>query len=315
MAEAIEISSLPLWKGYNDGSTILSKKLLLAAQRYRLFYRKTLMNKIFVAYKPTGLSSNQFLGRLKRKYKVKKAGYSGTLDPFAKGVLIIAFGNFTRFFRFLHKAPKSYRATLWLGAESDTLDIEHVTDPKIIEPFAQEQILSVLESLKGELEYTPPIFCAKKIDGVRAYELARAGEEVELKKIRSTIFDISLIHYCHPFVTFEATVSEGTYIRSLGEIISQKLGVAGSLSALERLREGSFCYNNENPISPLDALNMPRISFDGEMEDIWLGKKISVASLSTDQDGIYLLHDEQLAAVIEIKNKKVSYLLNKVPLC
>jgi len=273
------------------------------------------VNKIFVAYKPTGLSSNQFLGRLKRKYGVKKAGYSGTLDPFAKGVLIIAFGNFTRFFRFLDKTPKSYRATLWLGAKSDTLDIEHVTDPKVLKPFKEEQILSILESLKGELEYTPPIFCAKKIDGVRAYDLARAGEEVELKKIRSTIFDIELIHYCHPFVTFEATVSEGTYIRSLGEMISQKLGVDGSLSALERLREGSFCYNDEIPISPLDALPMERVTFSGDIDDIWLGKKIAVNDLSTDKDGIYLLHDAQLAAVLQIEDKKVTYLLNKVPLC
>lgn len=273
------------------------------------------MNRIFVAYKPTGLSSNQFLGRLKRKYNVKKAGYSGTLDPFAKGVLIVAFGSFTRFFRFLDKAPKSYRATLWLGAESDTLDIEHVTDPKILEPFTKEEIRSAVEGLKGELDYTPPIFCAKKIDGVRAYDLARAGEEVELKTIHSTIYDIKLNHYCHPFVTFEATVSEGTYIRSLGQIIAHKLGVEGSLSALERLREGSFCYNNENPISPLDALSMERISYSGDIEDIWLGKKISVTSLSSDKDGVYLLHDEQLAAVIEIENKTVSYLLNKVPLC
>ena len=273
------------------------------------------MNRIFVAYKPTGLSSNQFLGRLKRKYGIKKAGYSGTLDPFAKGVLIIAFGNFTRFFRFLDKTPKSYRATLWLGAKSDTLDIEHVSDPKVIESFKEEEIITILESLKGELEYTPPIFSAKKVNGVRAYDLARAGEEVELKKIRSTIFDIKLIHYCHPFVTFEATVSEGTYIRSLGEMIAQKLGVDGSLSALERLREGSFRYNNEMPISPLDALPMERITFSGDIDDIWLGKKIALDQLSTDQDGVYLLHDEELAAVLEIKDKKVTYLLNKVPLC
>ena len=273
------------------------------------------MNKIFVAYKPTGLSSNQFLGKLKRKYKVKKAGYSGTLDPFAKGCLIIAFGNFTRFFRFLDKSPKTYRATLWLGAQSDTLDIEQVSDPKIIEPFEEEKIASILEGLKGDLEYTPPSFCAKKINGVRAYDLARAGEEVELKKIKSTIFDISLTHYCHPFVTFEATVSEGTYIRSLGEIISKKLGVDGALSALERLREGSFRYNNENSISPLDALPMERITFKGDIEDIWLGKKIALENLSSQKDGVYLLHDEKLAAVLEIKDQKVSYLLNKVDLC
>jgi len=273
------------------------------------------MNKIFVAYKPTGLSSNQFLSRLKRKYNVKKAGYSGTLDPFAKGCLIIAFGNFTRFFRFLDKAPKTYRATLWLGAQSDTLDIEQVTDPKVIKPFKEEEILSILEGLKGELTYEPPIFSAKRINGVRAYDLARAGKKVELNKINSTIYDISLNHYCHPFVTFEATVSEGTYIRSLGKMIADQLGVDGALSALERLREGSFSYNNETPISPLDALKMKRIEFKGKMEDIWLGKKIALEDMSTDEEGVYLLHDDRLAAVLEIKDEKVSYLLNKVDIC
>lgn len=273
------------------------------------------MNRLFVAYKPTGLSSNQFLSRLKRKYNVKKAGYSGTLDPFAKGCLIVAFGNFTRFFRFLDKAPKSYRATLWLGAASDTLDIEQVTNPSIIPAFKEEKILEILETLKGDLEYEPPIFSAKRINGVRAYDLARAGKEVVLNKINSTIYDISLIHYCHPFVTFEATVSEGTYIRSLGKMIAEQLGTDGSLSALERLREGSFSYNNENPISPLDALPMKRIKFAGDMEDIWLGKKIALESLSTQDEGVYLLHDDFLAAVLEIKDQKVSYLLNKVDLC
>lgn len=273
------------------------------------------MNKIFVAYKPTGLSSNQFLSRLKRKYNVKKAGYSGTLDPFAKGVLIVAFGSFTRFFRFLDKTPKAYRATLWLGAQSDTLDIEGVKDPAVVPQMQEEKIRDIIKDLEGELEYFPPIFSAKRIDGKRAYDLARAGEEVNLQKIRSTIYEARLIHYCHPFVTFEATVSEGTYIRSLGHMIAQKLGVDGSLSALERLREGSFCYNNENPISPLDALALKEISYNGDMGDIWLGKKISVEDLSSKEEGTYLLHDELFAAVLELKDDTVSYLLNKVPLC
>ncbi|PHR59529.1 MAG: tRNA pseudouridine(55) synthase TruB [Arcobacter sp.] len=273
------------------------------------------MNRLFVAYKPTGLSSNQFLSRLKRKYNVKKAGYSGTLDPFAKGCLIVAFGSFTRFFQFLDKTPKVYRATLWLGAASDTLDIEQVTDPSIIKPFKEEEVRKIIEGLKGELEYDPPIFSAKRINGVRAYDLARAGKEVVLNKINSTIYDISLIHYCHPFVTFEATVSEGTYIRSLGRLIANQLGVDGSLSALERLREGSFSYNNEDSISPLDALPMERIKFRGNIEDVWLGKKIALESLSVQKEGIYLLHDDKLAAVLQIKDQSVSYLLNKVPLC
>ena len=273
------------------------------------------INKIFVAYKPTGLSSNQYLGRLKRIYNVKKAGYSGTLDPFAKGCLIVAFGSFTKFFRFLDKAPKAYKATLWLGAYSDTLDIEGITNPQVIEPFDEEKVKQVIKDLEGELDYIPPKYCAKKIDGKRAYELARAGEEVKLNTIHSTIYETKLLHYCHPYVTFEATVSEGTYIRSLGEMIAHKLGTDGALTALERLREGSFHYNNETPISPLDALKMERIQFSGEIADIWLGKKIDLAMMSIQEEGVYLLHDDIFAAVLEIKDEKVSYLLNKVPLC
>jgi len=84
------------------------------------------VNRLFVAYKPSGISSNFFLSRLKRKYKNKKAGFTGTLDPFAKGVLIVGFGSHTKLFRFLNKTPKSYRATLWLGAHSDSLDTEMI---------------------------------------------------------------------------------------------------------------------------------------------------------------------------------------------
>jgi len=204
------------------------------------------MNKLFVAYKPTGISSNFFLTKLKRKYQTKKAGFTGTLEPFAKGVLIVGIGSYTKLFRFLNKTPKIYRATLWLGANSDSLDTELIQHVDILKELTQEEVLGTGKSLEGELKYEPPIFSAKQINGQRAYDLARAGKEFTLNKINSTIYETTLISYCHPFVTFEATVSEGTYIRSLGRIIASRLGVEfGSLSALERLSEGQFRYNDE----------------------------------------------------------------------
>jgi len=217
------------------------------------------MNALFTAYKPAGLSSNQYLSRLKRKYKVKKAGFSGTLDPFAKGVLIVAFGNATRLFRFLKKTPKSYRATLWLGAHSDTLDIEKVDHIEETAELSAERITEVLKSLEGELTYLPPKYSAKKINGQRAYDLAREGKEIELKTVTSAIYKTELLHYRHPFITFEATVSEGTYIRSLGQMITEKLGVKyGTLSALERLHEGQFRYNNETFLDPREYLDVQK---------------------------------------------------------
>lgn len=112
------------------------------------------MNRLFVAYKPSGISSNQLLGRIKRRYKVKKAGYSGTLDPFAKGVLIVALGNHGRLFRFLDKTPKRYRATLWLGASSPTLDIEGIETIREVPPLDESRVRDVLRSMIGELTYT-----------------------------------------------------------------------------------------------------------------------------------------------------------------
>ena len=217
------------------------------------------IDRLFVAYKPSGIGSNKFLSQLKWKYNAAKAGFSGTLDPFAKGVLIVAFGKYTSLFRFLDKTPKSYRATLWLGAHSDTLDIEAVTRIDTLEQLDEQKIREAVRSLVGELEYPPPIFSAKKIDGRRAYDLAREGKEVKLNTIRSTVYETKLLHYCHPFVTFEATVSEGTYIRSLGRLIAERLGLSGGiLSALERLHEGQFRYESEKALDIRSCLNIPQ---------------------------------------------------------
>lgn len=275
------------------------------------------MNRLFVAYKPPFVSSNRFLGQLKRKYGVKKAGFSGTLDPFAKGVLIIAFGSHTRLFRFLKKAPKTYRATLWLGAPSQTLDIEGVKEVHECRPLEQNKLLKELKALEGELTYLPPKYSAKKIGGKRAYELARAGEDVSLKTITSSIYEIKLLRYNHPFVSFEATVSEGTYIRSLGEILCERLGVEGSLSSLERVKEGEFIYNDEKSIKNIaNFLNLDYNYYQNNLIDMELGKKLRVEHFKHQEDGDYLVQiKENLYSIITIDERTVTYKLNKVELC
>ncbi len=273
------------------------------------------MNRLFVAYKPAGISSNQLLGRLKRRYGVKKAGYSGTLDPFAKGVLIVAFGNHGRLFRFLNKTPKRYRATLWLGAYSPTLDIEKIETITDLLPLSEDHIRQVCDSLIGELTYLPPKYSAKKIDGKRAYALAREGKEVDLHAITSTIYDIKLIHYCHPFITFEATVSEGSYIRSLGEIIANALGCDGSLTALERLNEGQFVFENEKPLDIKTALSIPKNRYNGTLQTILLGQPLKREDFELCEDGVYWIDNGDTLSIIEIHPEGVSYLLNKVEAC
>jgi tRNA pseudouridine55 synthase len=273
------------------------------------------LNRLFVAYKPSGISSNQLLGQLKRRYKVKKAGYSGTLDPFAKGVLIIAFGNHGRLFRFLNKTPKCYRATLWLGAYSPTLDIEKIETINETQIVREKQIIDVLDSLVGELTYLPPKYSAKRIDGRRAYEFAREGKEVDLREITSTIYDLTLIHYCHPFITFEATVSEGSYIRSLGEIIAKHLGYDGALTALERLNEGQFIFENERELDIKTSLAITKNRYNGTLQTILLGQPLIREDFDISEDGTYWIDNGETISILEIAPEGVRYILNKVEAC
>ena len=271
------------------------------------------MNRLFVAYKPSGIGSNFFLSKLKRKYNDKKAGFSGTLDPFAKGVLLIGFGSHTKLFRFLNKTPKVYRATLWLGAKSDSLDTEMIENVEILKELPVQEIQNVVKSLEGELEYEPPIFSAKRINGQRAYDLARAGKEFTLNKISSTIYESKLINYSHPFVTFETTVSEGTYIRSLGRIISQRLGVEhGSLSALERLNEGQFKYDGEKALDIKKSLNIPLNIYTSDMQNIQYGRVLALEDLEIQESGTYWLDNGDNISIITIEGTEVKYELGRI---
>lgn len=274
------------------------------------------MNRLFVAYKPTGISSNFFLSQLKRKYNDKKAGFSGTLDPFAKGVLLIGFGSHTKLFRFLNKTPKTYRATLWLGAASDSLDSEMIEHVEILEEFSLKKIKDAVKSLEGELEYEPPIFSAKRINGQRAYDLARAGKEFSLNKINSSIYETKLISYSHPFVTFEAIVSEGTYIRSLGRIIAHRLGLEhGSLSALERLSEGQFRFDGEKSLDIKKSLNIPINFYLGDSENLKYGRVLALEDLKVQEDGYYWLDNGDNISIINIENQTVKYELGRIYTC
>lgn len=271
-------------------------------------------NRLFVAYKPANMVCNHFLSRIKRRYNIKKAGFSGTLDPFAQGVLIIAFGQFPKLFRFLKKAPKTYRATLWIGASSPTLDIEKIDNVEVMLPFHPDSVNFVLQSMIGEKTYLPPKYSAKKIDGARAYDLARADKEFELKAITSTIYDCHLVHYMHPFLTFEITISEGGYVRSIGALIAERFGFRGCLSALERLNEGSFIYENEKALNPLEYLDLPQNAYLKDPQDILLGRKLSVENFEKQEEGIYQIVIDEVLSVVEISANGVEYLLNSLSL-
>ncbi|RZV16218.1 tRNA pseudouridine(55) synthase TruB [Aliarcobacter butzleri] len=277
------------------------------------FYEKEQLNKLLVVNKPIFMSSNFYLNRIKRKYKNKKAGFSGTLDPFAKGCLIVAFGQYAKLFKYLSKTPKTYKAVIWLGVESESFDIEQIKRIELVNEINKEKILNELNLLKREIEYIPPKFSAKKIDGKRAYELARNGVEVELNKTKMTIFDTKFVLYNHPFITFEVTVSEGTYVRSFAQILLEKLNSFGTLSYLERLNEGEFFYENEKELNPLDFIKLPVNKYLGTTEWLEKGKKIGIEYVEKKDNGKYLILTEKFFSIIEIVDNDVKYLINKVP--
>lgn len=277
-------------------------------------YNKEPLNKLLVGNKPMFMSSNSYLNRIKRKYKNKKAGFSGTLDPFANGCLIIAFGQYSKLFKYMAKTPKSYRAVVWLGAQSESLDTENMISIEDEKKIDLNLIKKEIENLVGTHEYYPPKFSAKKIDGKRAYDLAREGVDFEMKKSSMTITNTKFISYNHPFITFESTVTEGSYIRSLAQILLEKLNSKGTLSYLRRLNEGKFFYENEKDLNPLDYIDLERNKYSGTKEWLFDGKKISIDYLEIKDDGKYLIVFDDFFSIIEIENNEVTYLLNKVTL-
>ena len=249
-------------------------------------------------------------------------GFSGTLDPFASGCLIIASGQYTKLFRFLKKTPKTYIATLMLGTYSPSLDIEKIQNIQSVTPFSKEEIIDVLNTFLGKQKQLPPKYSAKRINGQRAYSLMEnrkskiENEDVYLEKeIEIEIFDIELINYSHPFVTFKASVSEGTYIRSLGFDIAKKLGTSGALTYLERVHEGEFKYECEKLLNPLDYLDMEENIYLQDIENLLLGKKLNANDFEIHKNGIYYVKYDKFFAIIEIDNEKVSYILNRIELC
>jgi len=275
-------------------------------------YNKEPLNKLLVVKKPIFVSSNTYLNKIKRKYKNKKAGFSGTLDPFACGCLIVAFGQYSKLFKYLSKTPKTYKAVLWLGVQSESLDIENVKSINKASILDENLIKKEIKNLIGEIEYTPPKFSAKKIDGKRAYDLARDGIDFKMKKSTMNIVDTKFITYNHPFITFEASVSEGSYIRSLAQILAKNLKTIGTLSYLERKNEGKFFYENEKNLDPLDYLDIPINTYCGTKEWLYNGKKILIEYLENKTNGKYLIVFDDFFSIIEICENEVIYLLNKV---
>ncbi len=181
--------------------------------------------------------------KLQRKLKVKKlkVGHAGTLDPLATGMMIICTGKQTKNLNQFQDLPKEYVATLKLGESTPSYDLEtEVEKTYPTEHITLELVKETLQRFIGEIDQVPPLFSAKKIDGKRAYEFARKGEEAELKANKITITNIEIIEFSLPELTIKVTCSKGTYIRSLAKDIGNALLSGAYLSALKRTAIGSY---------------------------------------------------------------------------
>jgi tRNA pseudouridine55 synthase len=180
-----------------------------------------------------------------------KVGHTGTLDPAATGLLVLCVGKFTKKVPELIKQDKTYEVELSLGKSSTTGDREgEISDVNKSVPDIQE-VLRVLQSFVGETEQTPPIFSAIKVNGKRAYELARSGKEVVLQPRKVTIYSIDEVMYAYPIVTFTCRVGSGTYIRSLAVDIGNKLGSGAYMSNLRRTSVGDAVIDSAYAVTEI----------------------------------------------------------------
>ena len=178
-------------------------------------------------------------------YKKIKIGHAGTLDPLATGVLIVCIGKATKMVNELQAEEKEYIADIELGATTPSYDLEHPIDKRYpTDHITREKIEQVLAELTGERLQAPPIYSAKKVEGVRAYEFARAGEEVELKKALINIYEMEILDFSLPMLKIRVRCSKGTYIRSLAHEIGQALDSGAYLRSLRRTRSGGFTAEN-----------------------------------------------------------------------
>jgi tRNA pseudouridine55 synthase len=190
--------------------------------------------------KPVGVTSTHALGIIKRIYKASKAGHAGTLDPLASGILPLAFGEATKTVPYVMDGEKAYRFTVTWGVETNTDDSDGEMVNSSAERPTQQQIEAILPRFIGIIMQTPPQFSALKVQGERAYDLAREGEIVKLEPREVEITLLRLVETTSETATFEAECGKGTYVRALARDFGRLLGCFGHITALRRTRVGPF---------------------------------------------------------------------------
>lgn len=266
-------------------------------------------------YKPQGKTSHDVVAILRRITKIKQIGHTGTLDPFAEGVLPICIGKATRLIEYLED-DKAYKGTIQFGKSTTTYDIEgeevNISDKKV----TLEDVENTLSKFRGKILQYPPIYSAIKVKGKKLYEYARKGEEVKIEPREVDIYKLEIINFDEEKQVLELYIecSKGTYIRSIAHDLGEILGTYGHLTKLVRTKAGKFLLENtatlENLesletignkiINPIDYLNYPKYELNKfEKEKVSHGMAFEINA----DDGIILLTEQNnLLSVAEIKS-------------
>lgn len=271
-------------------------------------------------YKPQGLTSHDVVARLRKITKVRQIGHTGTLDPFATGVLPICIGKATRLIEYLDD-DKEYLATVQFGKNTATYDLEGEITATFDKKVTEEDVKNALKDFEGEISQIPPIYSAIKVNGKKLYDYARQGQDIEIKPRKVTISKIELKEFDKTSQSAKITVacSKGTYIRSIAYDLGAKLGCGGYLTALERTQAGKFQVNTaikledltevsqiiENLINPLDMLNIPIHNLsENERERVSHGMSICNSDFP-DSDIVILSYGGRIYAIGKVEQNKI----------
>lgn len=271
-------------------------------------------------YKPKGKTSHDVVAILRRVTKIKQIGHTGTLDPFAEGVLPICIGKATRLIEYLND-DKAYIGTVQLGKSTTTYDLEGETVDVSDKTPDLEEIENELNNFRGDIEQLPPIYSAIKVNGKKLYEYARKGEEVEIKPRSVNISDLKILNYDQENRILELYIkcSKGTYIRSIAHDLGKNLGCFGHLIKLVRVKAGDFEVENsikledladietvqKHLIYPLEKLDYQTYELNTkELELVSHGMQI-FARTNLQNGAVILTNNNKLIAVAEMLNDKI----------
>lgn len=223
------------------------------------------MDGILIIDKPAGITSHDVVARVRRILQTKRVGHTGTLDPFATGVMVILIGQATRLAQFLDKDEKEYEALVRFGFETETGDKTGSPKSQVQSPksLSDKKVSAVLDDFRGQIEQTPPMYSAKKVDGKKLYEHARKGETIERMSVTITIHELESFGDLSETdsglgtwdLRLKVTCSAGTYIRTLAEDIGRKVDVGAHLAELRRTRAGKFGIEQSITLENLEQID------------------------------------------------------------